>query len=266
MTAPAIALREIVVARNGRRLVGPIAAGFQRAQLTVVAGPNGAGKSTLLRAAAGLARLSDGQVLIDGQPVSGLSARERGRQIGYLPQNGDVAWPISVRSVAMLGRIPHGGTEDAPSVADEAAVNRALAAVNLSALGDRIVTELSGGERARALLARVLAGQASILLCDEPLASLDPEHQLLVVDALAAEARRGACVVAVMHDLPMAARVADRMIIVNAGRIVADGLPEQVLSPDLLAKVFRLRAALDRSDAGIVLRIAGRVGESRQAL
>jgi iron complex transport system ATP-binding protein len=261
MTAASIALTDASVELGGRRLLGPIDLAFNAGQLTVVAGPNGAGKSTLLRLAAGLLRPARGEVLAGGQLVRRLGAMERARRMSYLPQNGDVAWPLSVSSVAMLGRIPHGGSEEAPRPADEAAVVRALASVSLLTLRERPVTELSGGERARALLARVLAGDAPILLCDEPLAALDPAHQLLVADVLASEARRGACVVAVMHDLQTAARVADRIVVLDAGRVVADGPAESVLTPTLLAEVFRLRASLDRNAEGLALRIAGRFGD-----
>src|SRR5690606_30920127 len=154
--------------------------------------------------------------------------RERARRIGYLPQGGEIAWDLSVAALAALGRLPHGDR-------GEAQVAAALAAVDLAALADRPVSTLSGGERARALLARVLAGEPRWILADEPLAALDLAHQLALLAHLRTAAERGAGVVLVLHDLALAMNHADRVVVLDRGRVAAGGPPEAALSAQVVA-------------------------------
>jgi iron complex transport system ATP-binding protein len=169
---------------------------------------------------------------------------ERARTIAYLPQNGTVAWPLPVRDVVALGRLPHGEQPDRLPIRGEEAVVRAMQAVSLQGFEHRPVTELSGGERARVLLARALATQAPVLLVDEPVAALDPRHQLVVLDVLRSQAGAGATVVAVMHDLSLAARFADRLVLMLDGRIAAYGPPAEVLTPAHLRRCFGVQAVV----------------------
>ena len=207
-------------------------------EVTAICGPNGAGKSTLLACLAGLLAPAEGVVLLDGHPVATLPPLARARAIGFLPQDGAVAWDVTVETLVRLGRLPHRAGPEA----DAAAVDAAMAALDLADFAARPVSALSGGERARALLARVLAGEPSWILADEPLASLDLAHQIALLARFRALARSGAGVVLVLHDLAQAMNDADRVMILDRGCLVADGPPETVLRPPLIARVWGLAA------------------------
>ncbi len=211
-------------------------------ELVGLIGPNGAGKSTLLRAMLGLTPRLSGNVTLDGADFSAMPARDRARAVAFLPQDRRVEWRLTAHDVVMLGRYPHQAGFGGATVADREAVARAIAAVEGEALLDRPVAVLSGGERTRILLARALAVEAPILLADEPIAALDPYHQLHVMEILQARARSGAGVLAVIHDLALAARFMDRLILMDTGRIAAHGAPAAVLTPENLATPYRIRA------------------------
>jgi len=210
-------------------------------------GPNGAGKTTLLRAVAGLAPY-DGRITVAGQDLATLAPAARARLMAYLPQRRDVAWGLAARDVVALGRLPHLGVGRRESDADRAAIAAAMTAADVAALADRPVDRLSGGERARVLLARALAQAAPLLLADEPTAALDPFHQLQVMEVLRAEAEAGRAVVAVLHDLALAARFAHRVALLSDGRLAAVGSPEEVLTEDRLAAVYRVTALAGTRD------------------
>ena len=203
-------------------------------ELTAICGPNGAGKSTLLAALAGLIAADTGEVRLDGAPLAALPASERARAIGYLPQTPELAWDIDVATLAGLGRLPWRTSE----VENEAAVAEALAALDLTDLARRPVSRLSGGERARALLARVLAGRPRWILADEPLAALDLAHQAALLTHFTALAGQGVGVVLVLHDLARAMNAAERVVVLDHGRIVADAAPEVALAPESVARVW----------------------------
>lgn len=227
--------------------------------LVGVIGPNGAGKSTLIRALLGLAKPEAGQVRIDGRNVAGLDRQAIARSVAYLPQGQMLHWPLGVERLVALGRLPHLGPLSRLSVEDEAVVEAAMVRADVLHLKDRVATELSGGERARVLLARALAVGARALIADEPLAALDPGHQIDVMDLLRAEARGGALVVTVLHDLAMAARYCDRLLLMEGGTLVADGVPMDVLTPDMLARVYGVTARIERDgDVPLILPV-GRV-------
>ena len=204
-------------------------------------GPNGAGKTTLARALAGLAPPSSGEVYYDDRPTREMDREIRARRVAYLAQSGGADWPLSVAAIVELGRLPHRRAFAAPDARDAAAVARALAAAELVELKDRPLRELSGGERARALLARALAVEADWLIADEPVAALDPLHQLRTMELLRTEAARGAGVVAVLHDLTLAVRFCDRLIVLSRGRVLADGRPS-VLTPEVVAAAYGVEA------------------------
>jgi iron complex transport system ATP-binding protein len=201
-----------------------------------------------MRALAGLLP-AEGRVELQGRPLREISARERARHIAYLPQGHVFHWPMSVAAVVALGRHPHADAFSPLSDADRAAVGRALAATAIEPWAARTVTTLSGGERARVALARALATQAPILLADEPTMSLDPRHQLVVMELLA-RPHDGGAVLAIVHDLALAARFADRVVMMERGRLVADGSAREVLTPQRIADVFAVEATIADSAVG----------------
>jgi iron complex transport system ATP-binding protein len=222
--------------------------------LVALVGPNGAGKTTLLRALAGLIA-SEGLIRVNGDALSSLPLRERAKRFGYLPQGHIMHWPLPARDIVALGRYPHGVTDPArltPRDAD--AVLHAMQATDVVEFGDRRVTELSGGERSRVALARVLAVEAPVILADEPTASLDPRHQIDVMKNLRTAADNGVLVIVVTHDLGLAARFADHALVLSEGRLVSQGAPADALSEQVMAKVFRINAyrAEYQSEAVIV--------------
>jgi iron complex transport system ATP-binding protein len=222
----------------GRRLLGAELA-LEPGQVTAICGPNGAGKSTLLGALAGLIAPDGGEVRLDDRPLGVFPARERAKAIGYLPQTPELAWDLDVATLAGLGRLPWRSS----AAEDRAAITEALAALDLTKLSVRPLSRLSGGERARALLARVLAGRPRWVLADEPLAALDLAHQAALLERFRALAASGVGVVAVLHDLAMARNHADRVIVLDRGRVVADGAPGEALSSERLASVWGVDAS-----------------------
>ncbi|OHT21916.1 ABC transporter ATP-binding protein [Edaphosphingomonas haloaromaticamans] len=230
------------VALGRRAVLADVDADLAPGRLIGVIGPNGAGKSTLVRALLGLVPLSGGGVRVDGQPVARLSRAALARRIAYLPQGQTLHWPLTVERLVALGRLPHLAPLSRIGEADVAAIDRAIEQADIGHLRGRVATELSGGERARVLLARALAVEAPALIADEPLAALDPGHQLEVMALLRRQADAGALVVAVLHDLSLAAGHCDRLLLLHHGRLVADGPPDRVLTADRLADVYGVRA------------------------
>jgi iron complex transport system ATP-binding protein len=243
MSAPGYLVAEHVrVALGGRTVVDDVSFALPRSAFVALLGPNGAGKTTLLRAVAGLLA-AQGSVRVGGEAVGSLAVRERARRFAYLPQGHAVHWPLPVRDIVALGRYPHGATDPSRlAPADAAAVARAMQATDTLAFSDRPVTELSGGERSRVLLARVLAGEAPVILADEPTTSLDPHYQIEVMRVLHGAAAGGTLVIVVTHDLGFAARFADTVLVLDRGRLVAAGPPAQALTPVVLAEAFRIEA------------------------
>ena len=200
-------------------------------------GPNGAGKTTCLRALAGLLPPTRGVVMFRGKDIATASRKVLARAISYLPTGAPCHWPMSVRRVISLGRLPHLANQDGLKKSDESVIDDVMEQADVVQFAERPVTTLSSGERMRVMVARALAQSPKALLADEPVATLDPYHQLRVMELLADLAWRGGGVLAVMHDLSMAARFCDRLVLLVDGAIVAEGTPEAVLTPD------RLRAA-----------------------
>lgn len=211
------------------------------AQFIGLIGPNGVGKTTLVRAAAALIPFT-GSVALDGASVAAMEPRARARAIAYLAQGAGSHWPLEVSRLVALGRLPHLAPFRAPALEDEAAIARAMSLADVECFRGRDVLTLSGGERARVLLARALAVEASLLLVDEPVASLDPYHQIRIMEVLRAYADEGRMVVAVLHDLSLAARYCDRLILLDGGTVKADGRPDEVLTPANLEETYRIRA------------------------
>ena len=249
-----LAVQGLDVTLAGRTVLADVSLALPAGHLVALVGPNGAGKTTLLRAVAGLVP-STGAVHIRGDALSALPLRERAKRFAYLPQGHVVHWPLPARDIVGLGRFPHGVTDPAQMTGrDIDAVSRAMQAADVVGFADRPVTELSGGERSRVALARALAVEAPVVLADEPVASLDPRHQIDVMQTLRKAADDGVLVIVVTHDLGLAARFADHVMVLSAGRLVVQGAPSAALSEQVMRDVFRISAyrAEYRGEAVIV--------------
>ena len=214
-------------------------------EVIALLGPNGAGKTTLLRAALGLVAAS-GAIELGGVHPAKLNARERALRAAYLPQRPQSIWPVSVESLVALGRFAHGASPDRLAPADQAAVDEAIKVCSLGALRQRRMDEISGGEKARAHLARALAQHAPLLLLDEPTAGLDPAQALGVADVLRAQSEKGGAVVFSTHDISLAAATAHRVLLLKQGKIIAEGAPESALTPAALESAYGRKARLER--------------------
>ncbi|MGL4637237.1 MAG: ABC transporter ATP-binding protein [Beijerinckiaceae bacterium] len=244
----ALSLKHVSVSLAGRAIVQDVSLELAGNRLIALLGPNGAGKTTLLKAIAGLLPAT-GSITLNGASVVSMNRKERARRIGYLPQGHQIHWPLTAREVVALGRLPHGladpGRMDA---AHAAAVDTAMLRTDTQRYADQSVMTLSGGERARVMLARVLAVEAKVLLTDEPTASLDPRHQITVMQQLRTETRQGALVIVVTHDIGLASRLADEIVLMQEGRIAAHGAPTDVLTDARMAEVYGVTAL--RQEAG----------------
>ncbi|MEN0653345.1 MULTISPECIES: ABC transporter ATP-binding protein [Hyphobacterium] len=237
-----LSLKQATLGHGQCPVLQAVDAAFSPGEFVALVGPNGAGKSTLLTALAGLNAPIAGAAALDGRSVAALPPAVRSRRIAFMPAGEQAVWPVPARTVAALGRLPHRKPLDRLSLNDEAAIEIALETTGVAHLAHRRFDTLSSGERARVLLARALATQAGILLLDEPTASLDPRHQLAIMDVLAAQAANGKLVVIAAHALDLVARYCSRVLLVEGGRVDIDGTPAEVLSEANLERVFAITA------------------------
>ena len=247
----ALVLSDLTVFRTGRRVVDHISCSIEPGECVGLIGPNGAGKTSLLRAAL---------ALLPAQGHSNLAAEppaKRARLASWLPQQRHIAWPVTVENVIALGRLPHLPRGARLSPIDQAAVDRAIDRMGLAGYRSRVATQLSGGEQARVLIARALAQETPILLADEPIAGLDPANQIASMEVFADLAREGRTIVVSLHDLGLAARHCSRLLMLDAGRLVADGPPAKVLTDTNLAEVFGIRAHFMEGPDGPVFQPMG---------
>ena len=241
-----LALDGLTVLRGDCPVVDDATLRVAAGEVVGLIGPNGAGKTTLMRGALGLLPHRGRSSLTDFPPA------ERARHAAWLPQSREIAWPVSVETLVTLGRTPHLAAGQRPGPADRALIADAIATMGLSGFEARPATELSGGEQARVLIARALAQDTPLVLADEPIAGLDPGHQIATMTAFAALARRGKALVVSLHDLGLAARHCTRLVLIDKGRIRADGPPEAVLTEANLRDVFGITAHLTRGPEGVI--------------
>ena len=247
-----LSLEQVSVRYGERIALRPTSLRLAPGELVGLVGPNGAGKTSLLKAVAGLLA-HRGAVAWNGGALARMKPLERARTIAYLPQTPASHWPMRVADLVALGRMPHRAFGERPRHEDAAAVERALEKCEAADLADRDIDRLSGGERARVLLARALAVGAPVLLVDEPIQSLDPYHQLKIMNVLRRDAEAGTLVVAVLHDVALAARCCTRIVLLHEGVVVDDGEPADVLTRDALEHYYRVEPYLARHDGDLVV-------------
>ena len=252
-----LALGEVTVARGRRIVLDAASATFAPGRLTAVIGPNGAGKSTLLDVAAGLLAPRAGTVTLDGTPLAALPRRTLAARRAYLPQAPRVDWAISVERVVALGLTAHLPAFGGLPPAWQPRIDAALARFDIAGLRDRPATQLSGGELARVMLARATVGDPDLLIVDEPTAGLDPRHALDAGKRLRALADDGHGVIVALHDLDVAARIADDVLALKHGRVIAHGAAATVLTDAVLADLYEVDARVTRDAAGVTIRFLG---------
>lgn len=254
-----LSVKNLSVALGGKAALSDASFDIHGGEFIGLIGPNGAGKTTLLRAILGLVA-SGGEILLDGDDLHRMTASTKAQKLAYLPQERDVAWPVSVEMLVSLGRSALKPIVASMNAQDEALVDAAMQRMDIAQFRDRSAMELSGGERARVLIARVLAQDTPVILADEPVAGLDPSHQLGLMESFAALAKEGKTVVASLHELSLAAQHCTRLILLHNGRVVADGVPTKVLTPQLLHDVYGIRAKIMTVDDEFIVHPISRVG------
>ncbi|MFZ4506794.1 MAG: ABC transporter ATP-binding protein [Fimbriimonas sp.] len=240
MSEPILVGSGVSVGYAGRVVASGIEIAARRGEVVALLGPNGSGKSTLLRTLAGLVPALSGSVLLGGAPIAKLAPRERAKSIGWVPQEENFAFRFSVREVVTMGRIAH-STGVFESAEDVAAAERAMETADCGGLADRVVADLSGGEKQRVLFARALAQESPVLLLDEPTAHLDPEHQVIIGGLIRSLAAEGKAIVVATHDLNLAQAVAHRALLLGDGLMQLAGEVAHVLADPKLEAVYRVR-------------------------
>jgi iron complex transport system ATP-binding protein len=247
-----LALSSLSAELGRKTVLRDVALTVKEGEFVGLIGPNGAGKSTLLRAVLGLTP-SQGKVELGGRAAASMSAAERARLVSYLPQEREIAWPVTVERLVSLGRTPHLPPFARPGRADDAAIRGAMRRMDVEGFAARRATELSGGEKARVLIARALAQEAPLLLADEPTAGLDPAHQITLMQVFVGIAKEGRSVVTCLHDLGLAARWCSRLVLLADGSVVADGAPRDVLTAARLRDIYGIEAYVGENGGGLVV-------------
>ena len=247
-----LAARDVSVSLGGRDVVRNVTLDLKPGRVTGLLGPNGAGKSTLMRAMAGQLAHA-GSITLDGQPVAQMQDAARARHIAWLPQTREVSWALSVEHLVALGRLPWHGWRRTRSAADRQLCDSAMQLMDVATLANRPADQLSGGELARALMARAVAQDTPVLLADEPAAGLDPAHQISMMAALRQLAGKGRSVLVSLHDLSLAARWCDQLVLMKNGQVAAEGTPAEVMTLPVLASVYGINAEIGHDTCGMWL-------------
>ncbi|MEM6935838.1 MAG: ABC transporter ATP-binding protein [Pseudomonadota bacterium] len=257
MSEACLQLRSLAFSYGEHSVLGQIDLALSTGQLVGLIGPNGAGKSTLLKLLLGIAKPTAGTVSLFGRPLTAISRRKLARQVSLVPQDAEINYAFSVEEVVAMGRNPWLGRFQPPSVRDVELIREAMQRADVLSLAARPVTQLSGGERQRVLLARTIAQETPVVLLDEPTANLDLCHQLEVLQFAQKMAEEGRLVIAAIHDLALASRYCDRLLLLGDGALQADAPPEAVLTPANLLRYFKLHAqvtpSLDGDRPGVTL-------------
>lgn len=248
--AAPLAARSLSAGYGGRAVLADVSLALAPGRVSALLGENGSGKSTLLRALAGALKPQAGEVLLGGRDLASVPRREAARVIGYLPQGFEPLFPMRALDLVLLGRIPHLGAFGSPDAGDRAAAEAALVEMDATGLSDADIGAMSGGERQRVLLARVLAGAPSVLLLDEPTANLDPRHRFLVLDAMRRRADVGGTILFSTHELDVASQGADDAVLLAGGRILAEGPVGAILTDRLLSELFAVSASVSPGPDG----------------
>jgi len=248
---------KVCVQAGDASIVEDASLSLEPGELVAILGANGAGKTSLLRTLLGITGTSSGTAELNGEDCYRMSPSDRAKIVSYLPQRRPLAWPYRVRDVVALGRFAHGAALGRLSAVDDAAVKNAIEACSLGKLQNRSTDNLSGGELARVHFARALAARAPLMIADEPVAELDPRHQILVADLIRRFVNDGGGALVVLHEVALAARIADRLIWMKDGRIVAEGSPQETLSSGTMADVYGVRAHVGNDEHGFDIRVEG---------
>ncbi len=255
-----LSARNIVYESGRQPVLADITLSLRPGKMIGLIGPNGVGKTSLLRILAGLVTPSKGTVSLDDKPLSSLAPATKARQMAYIPQNHIVHWPIRVYDLVALGRLPYQHPLASLDKMSKNAIDTALADMAVTHLTERPANQLSGGELARVLVARALAQTPQIILADEPISGLDPAHALLLLQHLGKVAAQGMTVIIILHDLSMAARFCDELVLLHDGRIYDAGAPKNVLTPKALREVYQIEAHIDNHEGAAIvvpLKISG---------
>ena len=236
-----------------------------RGSFYAVLGPNGSGKSTLLRALLGMVPSVTGETRVSGRSVSEWNRRALAREVGVVPQAESVAFPLTVRDLVGMGRYPYLGPLQPESPADREAIQRAMERCDVWELGHRFISTLSGGELQRARVARALAQEPEALVLDEPTTSLDMRHEMEILELLRSSANGGMTIFLITHHLDLAARFADRVLLLDRGRVAAEGEPREVLRESTLQQVYQWPVTVDDDPATGGLRVTPLSGRYRSS-
>lgn len=237
---------------NGKKILNDVQFSLNSGELVGLIGPNGAGKTTLLKQLAGL-NVQNNAVYFKGKPIEQSSLSQRAKEVAYLAQGAPVHWPLTVERVVALGRIPHQSYWQKISSVDKKIIQQAMGQAEIEHLSQRTVTSLSGGERMRVLLARLFATDPQVILADEPTAALDPYHQIHVMELLKQRTLTGKSVVVVMHDLSLAARFCDRLVLLKEGCCLVDGSVTTVIRNEWLEKAYGITADIICNEEGVAI-------------
>ena len=254
-----LTVSNLSVELSGHEILRDVSLDFKPGGIIGLIGPNGAGKSTLLKAMLGLLP-SRGEIAYGGVPLGTIGRAPLARIASFLPQDREIAWPLSVESIVALGRTPYLTPMSGLTDRDRDEIERAIEISDIAHLRARTVSTLSGGERARVLMARVLAQATPVLIADEPIAALDPGHQIALLETFDALAKADRTIIVSLHEVALAARWCRRLVLLDNGQVAADGTPAEVLTPEIFADVYGVRIHRAETDDGLLIQPIGRIG------